>query len=118
VSVTAVPRSLVREAFDLVLSRWPDVIEPGEKTFHLGGGCNMRRLNEIHDPIDEWSCKSDFDPDIGQVIGSVEHYVFVSIHSALRDLTQLRKSDLDFDSFVSRFDGHPNFKVIEYAPNP
>jgi hypothetical protein len=77
----------------------------------------MRQLNEIHDPIENWVCKADFSADVDEIIGSVEHYLFVCIHSALRDLTSLRKSDLDFEAFASRFGGHPNFKVIDHAPN-
>jgi hypothetical protein len=115
VSVTVVQRKLLREAFDLVLTQWPEVIEPGEKTFHLGGGCNMRQLNEIHDPIESWVCKADFRADLDEIIASVEHYVCVCIHSALRDLISLRKTDLDFEAFASRFDGHPGFKVIDHA---
>jgi hypothetical protein len=117
VSVAVVPRKLLREAFDLVLAQWPNVIEPGEKSFHLGGGCNMRQLNEIHDPIENWVCKTNFSADLDEIIGSVEHYVCVCIHSALRDLISLQKTDLDFEAFVSRFDGHPGFKVINNAPN-
>jgi hypothetical protein len=118
VSVTVVPRKLLQETFDLVLTQWPELIEPGEKTFHLGGGCNMRNLNEIRDPIESWVCKADFRADVDEIIGSVEHYVCVCIQSALRDLISLRKADLDFEAFVSRFDGHPNFKVRPNAPNP
>lgn len=109
--VTSVPISVLREAFDAVLAQWPDVIEPGEKTFHLDGGCNMRALNEVHFPIEDWAVQSDFPAPLDEIIGSVEHYVFQSIHSALRDLTQLKKADLDFSAFTSRFDSHPNFKV-------
>ncbi|MDR7155179.1 hypothetical protein J2W40_002001 [Sphingobium xenophagum] len=116
-SVTVVPRDLLREAYDLVLAQWPDVIEPGEKTFHLDNGCNMRRLNEVHDPIEDWAVKADFRSEICEIIGSVEHYVFTSIHNALRNLNSLQKRDLDFDAFVSRFDGHPNFKVTPSAAN-
>lgn len=115
--VTLVPVALLREAFSLVLAKWPDVIEPGEKTFHLNGGCNMRGLNEAHFAIKEWAVQSDFPAEIDEIIGSVEHYVHQSIHSALRDLTRLRKIDLDFSAFSSRFDSHPNFKVISDAPD-
>jgi hypothetical protein len=110
--VTSVPISVLRDAFDLVLTQWPDVIEPGEKTFHLNGGCNMRALNEVHFPIEDWAIQSDFPAPLDDIIGSVEHYVRQSIHSALRDLTRLKKADLDFLAFTSRFDSHPNFKVV------
>jgi hypothetical protein len=110
--VTSVPIAVLREAFDLVLAQWPDVIEPGEKTFHLNGGCNMRTLNDVHFPIENGATQSDFPAPIDDIIGSVEHYVYQSIHNALRDLTQLKKADLDFSAFTSRFDSHPNFKVV------
>ncbi|BCA60651.1 hypothetical protein [Sphingomonas sp. HMP6] len=114
-SVTEVQRPLLREAYELVIDRWPDIIEPGAKTFHLDNGCNMRRLNEIHYPIERWFVGADFPAEIDAIIGSVEHYVFTGIHGALRNLTALRKADLDFEAFVSRFDGHPNFKVVSNA---
>ena len=47
-NVLDVPESTLREVFDTVLSRWPSEITPGNKTFHINGGCNMRRLNEVH----------------------------------------------------------------------
>jgi hypothetical protein len=85
VSVTEVPRSLLREVYDLVLDRWPEVIEPGDKTFHLDNGCNMRRLNEVHFPIEYWFVDTEFPAEIDAIIGSVEHYVFTGIHGALRN---------------------------------
>lgn len=110
--VLTVPRPLLREAFDRILAEWPEVIVPGEKTFHLGGGCNMRALNETQGAVEDWVGETDFNSDLKPIISSVEFYVFQSIHSALRDLTRLRKEDLDFEAFASRFDGHPDFKVV------
>ncbi len=112
-TVSDVHRSLLREAYDMVLARWPDVIVPGTKTFHLGGGCNMRALNEIHEPIDDWAASEDFEGGVEEIISTVEHYLAVCIHDALRNLTQLRKADVDFEAFASRFDGHPSFRVVD-----
>lgn len=111
--VLDVSRSLLRDTYEKVLAKWPEVITPGAKTFHLGGGCNMRALNEIHSPIDDWSVSADFEDGVDEIISSVEHYLFVCIHDALRNLTQLRKADVDFEAFASRFDGHPNFRVVD-----
>lgn len=110
--VCVVSRSLLREAYDLVLAEWPDVIEPGDKTFHLNGGCQMRAFNDTYFPIHEWACHADFSPEIDEIIGSVDFFVHQAMQSALRDLTRLRKADLDFEAFVSRFDSHPNFRVV------
>lgn len=114
-NLTDVPKSQLRKVYDLVLDRWPDAIEPGKKTFHINGGCNMRRLNEIHAPIEKWAIEEDFELQVDQIIGSVEHYVFATFHDALKNLTVVRKSDLDFEAFASRFDSHPNFRVIPDA---
>lgn len=111
--VLDVPRSVLREAFDLVVAQWPDEIFSGAKSFHIGGGCNMRDLNETHGPIEEWAISGEFDGMLDQVIGSAEHYVHSTIHAALQNLTVLRVRDLDFEAFASRFDGHPNFRVVE-----
>ena len=110
--VRSVDRSLLREAYDLVLSQWPAVVLPGEKTYHLNGGCNMRAFNETHFRIEDWATRTNYRPEVDEIIGTVEHYVSQAIHSALRDLTCLRKADLDFEAFVSRFDSHTNFKVV------
>ena len=112
-TVLDVSRSLLREAYDLVLARWPEVILPGVKTFHLGGACNMRGLNETHEPIDAWALQSDVDGPIGGIISAVEHYLYTCIHDALRNMTCLEKADIDFEAFVSRFDGHPGYRVID-----
>jgi hypothetical protein len=112
----SVNRILLRRAYDLVLDQWPEVIEPGEKSFHLGGGCNMRALNATHSPIDDWAAKGEFDDEIDTIIGSAKHYVYKAIHSALRNLTRLRKADLDFEAFASLFDGHPDYKVVPDPP--
>ena len=114
-NLTNVPRSLLRKVYGLVLDRWPDVIEPDEKTFHINGGCNMRGLNEIHFPIEAWATEQEFEPEVDEIISSVEHYVFATLHDALKNLTVVRKSDLDFEAFASRFDSHPNFRVIPDA---
>lgn len=113
--VLEVVRPVLREAYDLVLAQWPEVIVPGDKTFHLNNGCNMRTLNSTHFPIEEWAIQTSFREEIDQIIGSVEFYVFQAIHAALKNLTSLRKADLDFEAFVSRFDGHPNYKVVSQA---
>jgi hypothetical protein len=113
--VRNVPRSQLRKAYELVLARWPDRIEAGDKTFHLGSSCNMRGLNETHRPIEAWATASDFEPEVDEIVGSVEHYVFATIHDALKNLTIVRKADLDFEAFASRFDSHPNFRVIPDA---
>lgn len=109
---TDVPVDKLREAFTLVLAQWPPEIIPGEKTFQLGGGCNMRELNKIHQAVEDWAISADFDELLGEIIGSAEHYVYSCIHSALQNLSVLRVRDFDFDAFCSRFDGHPNFRVI------
>ncbi|RSV52949.1 hypothetical protein CA233_00835 [Sphingomonas sp. ABOLD] len=72
----------------------------------------MREYNEIHSRIEDWAEKSDFDGILDDIIGSVQHYVSSTIHDALRNLTVLRPSDLDFEAFASRFDSHPNYRVI------
>ncbi|QDH34192.1 hypothetical protein [Porphyrobacter sp. YT40] len=111
-TITDVPLDKLREAFDLVLAQWPAEITPGEKTFHLGGSCNMRELNRVHQAVEDWSISADFDGLLDEIIGPAEHYVHTCIHSALQNLTVLRVQDLDFEAFCSRFDGHPNFRVI------
>lgn len=72
----------------------------------------MRDLNEVHSRVEEWVSGSNFDGLIGDVIGSVDHYVFATIHDALKNLAILRVGDLDFEAFVSRFDSHPNYRVL------
>lgn len=111
--VLDVPRSVLREAFDVVVAQWPDEITPGVKSFHIGGGCNMRDLNEAHSRVEEWVSSSHFEGMLDQVIGPAEHYVYAAIHGALQNLTVLKTSDLDFEAFASRFDGHPNYRVVE-----
>ena len=111
-TLTDVPVDKLREAFNLVLAQWPAEITPGEKTFHLGGGCNMRELNRVHQAVEDWAISAELDGLIDEIIGSVEHYVYTTIHAALQNLTLLRVQDIDFDAFCSRFDGHPNFRVI------
>ncbi|ATQ43731.1 hypothetical protein [Caulobacter mirabilis] len=115
--VHQVDRDLLRRAYDLVLAQWPEIIVPGDKTFHIGGGCNMRTLNEVREPIEDWVLGTDFPPELDAIIGSVEHYVSTCIHGALKHLTKLRKSDLDFEAFVSWFDSHPGYRVVD-APSP
>ncbi|GAA0736140.1 MULTISPECIES: hypothetical protein [Sphingomonas] len=110
--VLDVPRSTLWEAFNLVIAQWPAEVRPGAKSFHINGGCNMREYNEIHSRIEDWAEKSDFDGILDDIIGSVQHYVSSTIHDALRNLTVLRPSDLDFEAFASRFDSHPNYRVI------
>ncbi len=111
-AMTQVRITLLREAFDLVLAQWPDVILPGDKSFHLGGGCNMRTLNETHAPIEAWLMASQFKDELDTIMPATEHYLFTSIHSALRDLTKISKVDIDFDAFASRFDSSPHFRVV------
>ena len=77
----------------------------------------MRQLNEIHDPISSWVCEADFRPDIEAIISSSEWSIFQTIHGALKNLKSLNKVDIDFEAVLSRFDSHPNFKVIPDAPN-
>lgn len=101
----------LREAFDLVVAQWPLEVTPGEKTFHLGGGCNMRELNRLHEAVEDWVFAAKFQGVLGEILSSVEHYIFTCIHGALKNLTILRVQDLDFDAFCSRFDGHPNYRV-------
>ncbi len=110
--VLEVVRPVLREAYDLVLAQWPEIIVAGDKTFHLNDGCNMRTLNDTHFPIEDWATQTAFREEIDQIIGSVEWCVFQAIHGALQNLTSLRKADLDFEAFVSRFDGHPNYRVV------
>ena len=107
-----VPEAALRQAFELVLAQWPPEVVPGAKTFHLGSGCNMRELNNIHAQIEDWATTGDFDGLLDDIIGSVEHYVYTTIHDALRNLTVLRIQDLDFEAFCSRFDSHPNYRVL------
>lgn len=73
----------------------------------------MRMLNETHGPIEDWSVHGHFEDGVGEIISSVDHYLFVCIHDALRNLAQLRKADIDFEAFASRFDGHPSFRVVD-----
>lgn len=115
--LTEVNRSQVCAAYELILKQWPDVIEPGDKSFHIDGGCNMRNLNIIHDKIEDWASDTDFAPDLDEIIGSLEWSVFQTVHSALKNLNRLHKSDIDFEAVLSRFDGHPNYKVIPHAKN-
>jgi hypothetical protein len=112
VPVLDVPDYVLRQAFDLVVAQWPVEIRPGSKSFHINGGCNMRELNEAHDRVEEWVSEASFEGVLDDVIGSAEHYVYATIHNALQNLTVLRTSDLDFDAFASRFDSHPNYRVI------
>ena len=80
---TDVPVDKLREAFDLVLAQWTPEITLGEKTFHLGGGCNMRELNRIHQAVEDWAITADVDGLLEEIIGPVEHYVYSTIHAAL-----------------------------------
>lgn len=73
----------------------------------------MRALNATHLPIEDWAVQEDFGDGVSEIISSVEHYLSVCIHDALRNLTVLRKADIDFEAFASRFDGHPNFRVVD-----
>ena len=109
---TDVPVDKLREAFELVIAQWPPEITPGEKTFHLGGCCNMRELNRVRQAVKDWAISADAEGLLDEILGSVEHYVGTCIHAALQNLTILRVQDLDFDAFCSRFDGHPNYRVI------
>lgn len=111
-AVTDVSLADLQAAFDLVLAQWPAEIVPGAKTFHLGGGCNMRALNEAHVGVERWSTSVELSGITDEIFGSVEHYVFTTIHDALQNLKVLRTTDLDFESFCSRFDGDPNFRII------
>ncbi|RYE67528.1 MAG: hypothetical protein EOO81_10360, partial [Oxalobacteraceae bacterium] len=104
---------MLHEAFDIVVALWPDEITPGVKSFHIGGGCNMRDLSEAHSRVEAWMSASHFEGVLDQVIGSAEHCLYTAIHAALQNLTVLKTSDLDFEAFASRFDGHPNYRVVE-----
>ncbi len=115
--LTEVDNSQVRAAYELILAEWPDIIEPGEKSFHIDGGCNMRKLNETHDQIENWASETEFAPELDEIIGSLEWSVFQTVHSALQNLSILRKLDIDFEAVLSRFDGHPNYKVNPDAKN-
>lgn len=108
--VTDVTRELAREAFDKILERWPQEIYPGEKSFTLSG-CIMRELNETHWPIEEWTTKTDFGPDLNEVIGIASWSIFQLIAGALKYLTVLPKSSIDFEAFVSLLHGHPNIRI-------
>ncbi|MBU0556447.1 MAG: hypothetical protein KKD64_02800 [Alphaproteobacteria bacterium] len=111
-NVLDVPRSTLCEAFNLVIAQWPAEVRPGAKSFHINGGCNMREYNEVRSGIEDWATTSHFTGMLDDIIGSVEHYVSATIHDALKNLTILRPSDLDFEAFASRFDSHPNYRVI------
>lgn len=111
-AVLEVHEDVLRQAFNMVLAQWPTEIRPGLKTFHINGGTNMRNLNEVHEPVEDWVNSTDLPAKIDDIIGSVEHYVFATIHDALKNLTVLHTKDVDFEAFCSRFDSHPSFRVI------
>lgn len=110
--VVEVPLEVLRAAFDTVVAQWPTEVTPGAKTFHVNGGCNMRELNEVHSRVEEALDALHFDGLVDDVVGSAEHYVYSTIHDALKNLTLLRTSDLDFEAFASRFDSNPNYCVV------
>lgn len=111
-AVLDVPEDILRQAFEMILAQWPAEIRPGAKTFHINGGCNMRGLNEVHGPVEDWANNGEFTGMLDELIGSAEHYFFASVHEALKNLTVLRIRDLDFDAFCSRFDSHPSYRVL------
>jgi uncharacterized protein YciU (UPF0263 family) len=116
-SLLQASRSTVEKAYDIIMERYPETIEPGEKTFHLGDACNMRNLNEVHDEVEDWLENADFPEPVDQIISSLEWSIYQTIHSALKNLKSLNKADIDFEAVLSRFDSHPNFKVISDAQN-
>lgn len=112
-AVLAVPEDILRQAFDMIVAQYPAEVWPGTKTFHINGGCNMRGLNEVHGRVEDWANNGKFIGMLDDVIGSAEHYFFACVHDALRNLTVLRIGDLDFEAFCSRFDSHPNYRVLK-----
>lgn len=112
-SVTEVPVSLLRRAYEIVLEQWPTDIRPGTKTFHINGGCNMRALNEAHAPVEDWLCEAEFDASLDEVVSYAELCLFQTIHSALKNLTYLNKADIDYEAFKSRFDSSEVYQVVD-----
>jgi hypothetical protein len=103
-STTEVQSSLLRQAYDMVLNQWPAEIKPGPKTFHINGGCNMRTLNEAHAVVEDWLSVTHFNASLESIISHVELCLFQTIHSALKNLTVMKKTDIDYEAFKSRFE--------------